>query len=92
VKLLFFVPEESISRARIGRTVSFSCDGCPPDLGATIIYVSPRAEFTPPVIYSQSARTKLVFLIEARPDGVPDTIALAPGLPVSVAPFAEGGS
>jgi HlyD family secretion protein len=92
VKLRFFVPEESISRARIGRTVSFSCDGCPPDLGATIIYVSPRAEFTPPVIYSQSARTKLVFLIEARPDGVPDTIALAPGLPVSVAPFAEGGS
>ena len=66
--------------------------GCPPDLQATIIYVSPRAEFTPPVIYSQSARAKLVFLIEARPDKVPDTIALAPGLPVSVAPFAEGGS
>ncbi|HZB53365.1 MAG TPA: HlyD family secretion protein, partial [Reyranella sp.] len=68
------------------------CDGCPPDLQATITYVSPRAEFTPPVIYSQSARTKLVFLIEARPDKVADNIALAPGLPVSVAPFAEGGS
>jgi hypothetical protein len=44
------------------------------------------------VIYSQSARTKLVFMIEARPDSVPANIALAPGLPVSVAPFAEGGS
>ena len=43
------------------------------------------------MIYSQSARAKLVFLIEARPDKVPDNIALAPGLPVSVAPFAEGG-
>ena len=92
VKLRFFVPEEDVARARMGRKVSFTCDGCPPDLKATIIYVSPRAEFTPPVIYSQSARSKLVFLIEARPDSVPDNIALAPGLPVSVAPFAEGGS
>jgi HlyD family secretion protein len=92
VKLRFFVPEEDVAKARMGRKVSFTCDGCPPDLKATIIYVSPRAEFTPPVIYSQSARSKLVFLIEARPDNVPDNIALAPGLPVSVAPFAEGGS
>ncbi len=92
VKLRFFVPEEEVSRARIGRKVSFTCDGCPPDLTAVITYVSPRAEFTPPVIYSQSARTKLVFLIEARPGKVPDDVALAPGLPVSVAPFVEGGS
>ncbi|MBY0324600.1 MAG: HlyD family efflux transporter periplasmic adaptor subunit [Reyranella sp.] len=92
VKLRFFVPEEDVAKARIGRKVSFTCDGCPPDMKASIIYVSPRAEFTPPVIYSQSARTKLVFLIEARPDKVPDNIALAPGLPVSVAPFGEGGS
>jgi HlyD family secretion protein len=92
VKLRFFVPEEDVAKARIGRKVSFTCDGCPPDMKASIIYVSPRAEFTPPVIYSQSARTKLVFLIEARPDKVPDNIALAPGLPVSVAAFGEGGS
>lgn len=92
VKLRFFVPEEDVAKARIGRKVTFTCDGCPPDMKASIIYVSPRAEFTPPVIYSQSARTKLVFLIEARPDKVPDNIALAPGLPVSVAPFMEGGS
>jgi len=92
VKLRFFVPEEDVSKARIGRPVSFTCDGCPPDLKATIIYVSPRAEFTPPVIYSQSARTKLVFMIEARPESVPTQVALAPGLPVSVAPFVEAGS
>ena len=64
----------------------FTCDGCPPDLAATITYVSPRAEYTPPVIYSQSARAKLVFLIEARPDS--DAAALPPGLPVTVAQFA----
>ena len=90
VKLRFFVPEEDVSKARMGRPVSFTCDGCPADLRANIIYVSPRAEFTPPVIYSQSARTKLVFMIEARPE-VPAQVALAPGLPVSVAPFIEAG-
>jgi HlyD family secretion protein len=87
VKLRFFVPEEEVSKAAMGRPVSFTCDGCPADLTATIIYVSPRAEFTPPVIYSQTARTKLVFLIEARPQSVPAQVALAPGLPVTVAPF-----
>ncbi len=86
VKLRFFVPEEEVARARTGREVSFTCDSCPAGLRATIIYVSPRAEYTPPVIYSQSARTKLVFLVEARPlaTGTP----LPPGLPVSVAQFA----
>jgi HlyD family secretion protein len=85
VKLRFFVPEEDVARARAGSEVSFSCDSCPTGLKAAIIYVSPRAEYTPPVIYSQSARTKLVFLVEARPTaaGTP----LPPGLPVSVAPF-----
>ena len=85
VKLRFFVPEEDVARARMGQQVSFTCDTCPADLKATIIYVSPRAEFTPPVIYSQTARTKLVFLIEARPEA--GQVKLSPGLPVTVAPF-----
>ncbi len=87
VKLRFFVPEEDIARAKPGDRVSFACDTCPPGLTASIVYISPRAEFTPPVIYSQSARTKLVFLVEARPDS--SSAALPPGLPVSVAPLAE---
>jgi len=85
VKLRFFVPEEDVARARAGREVAFTCDSCPAGLKATIIYVSPRAEYTPPVIYSQTARSKLVFLVEARPlaAGRP----LPPGLPVSVEPL-----
>jgi HlyD family secretion protein len=87
VKLRFFVPEEDVAQAKMGAPVRFTCDGCPPDLKAAVIYVSPRAEFTPPVIYSQSARSKLVFLIEARPE--PTQTKLSPGLPVAVAPFAK---
>lgn len=85
VKLRFFVPEEDVARARPGNEVSFTCDSCPSGLKATIIYVSPRAEYTPPVIYSQSARTKLVFLVEARPTKL--ATPLQPGLPVAVEPF-----
>lgn len=86
VKLRFFVPEEDVASARMGQRVSFTCDTCSADLKATVIYISPRAEFTPPVIYSQTARSKLVFLVEARPDA--DQAKLPPGLPVTVAPFA----
>jgi HlyD family secretion protein len=87
VKLRFYVPQEEAALARMGAPVSFSCDGCPADLKANIIYVSPRAEFTPPVIYSQSARAKLVFLIEARPEAT--QTRLPPGLPITVAPLAK---
>jgi len=89
-KLRFFVPEQDVVLARIGRPVRFTCDGCPAGgLEAVISYVSPRAEFTPPVIYSQSARSKLVFMVEARPQGVPSTMALSPGLPVEVLPLGQ---
>lgn len=85
IKLRFFVPEEDTASAQPGRVVSFACDGCPSGLKATITYVSPRAEFTPPVIYSQTARSKLVFLVEARPD--PAQAPLHPGMPINVAAF-----
>ena len=86
VKLRFFIPEEEVARARTGKIVTFSCDACPANLKAAITYVSPRAEYTPPVIYSQSARTKLVFLIEARPEA--GSAPLSPGMPVNVAVMA----
>jgi HlyD family secretion protein len=87
VKLRFFVPQDDVALLQMGQTVSFTCDSCPPDLKARIIYISPRTEFTPPVIYSQTARTKLVFLVEARPE--PTEIRLSPGLPITVAPVAR---
>jgi len=87
VKLRFFVPQDDVALLQMGQTVSFTCDSCPPDLKARIIYISPRTEFTPPVIYSQTARTKLVFLVEARPE--PTETRLSPGLPITVASVAR---
>ncbi len=82
VKIRFFVPEPVLGRLRPGQSLRVSCDGCPP-LTATVSYVSPQAEYTPPVIYSKDSRAKLVFLVEARPAAA-DAAALHPGQPVDV--------
>lgn len=78
----FFVPERTLAAYRPGRVVRFSCDGCAKGLSAKIVYVSPRPEFTPPVIYSRENRDRLVYMVEAR---APQR--LNPGLPVDVEPL-----
>ena len=72
-----------MGRIKAGQTVNFSCDGCGAPMSATIAYISDRAEFTPPVLYSRENRAKLVFLVEAKPP--PEVAArLNPGQPVDV--------
>jgi HlyD family secretion protein len=78
----FFAPERTLAAYRPGRVVRFSCDGCRQGLTARIVYVSPRPEFTPPVIYSRETRDRLVYLVEARP-----SVRLNPGQPVDVQPL-----
>jgi HlyD family secretion protein len=86
VKVRFYVPERQVAAYTPGRTVRFSCDGCASGLTAVIRYVSPRPEFTPPIIYSRDSRDRLVFMVEAWPANPAD---LQPGLPVDVEPLAE---
>ncbi|KVO50264.1 secretion protein HlyD [Burkholderia ubonensis] len=83
VKVRFFVPEAAVASLAPGRAVTIHCDGCAADVPARITYVSSQAEYTPPVIYSNESRTKLVFMIEARP-AVADAPKLHPGQPVAV--------
>jgi HlyD family secretion protein len=87
VKLVFFVPEAEMARYRPGRTVRFGCDGCAGEGRARISWVSPRPEFTPPVLYSRGSRDRLVYRIEARPEAA---ATLNPGLPVDVIPLEAG--
>ena len=84
VKVRFFVPQAAVARYRPGRSVRFSCDGCAAGLSAEIRYVSPKPEFTPPVIFSRDSRDKLVFMVEAYPCNPTN---LNPGMPVDVAPL-----
>ncbi|MBO9713272.1 HlyD family efflux transporter periplasmic adaptor subunit [Sphingomonas sp.] len=83
-KIRFFVPQDRVARLKVGGTIRFGCDGCGGIRTATIRYISPRSEFTPPVIYSDRAREKLVFLVEAALPASADPLPL--GLPVDVEP------
>jgi HlyD family secretion protein len=83
IKLRFYVPETVVGGLRVGQAVKVSCDGCGAPLAAAVSYVSPAAEFTPPIIYSRETRAKLVFLVEARPEAK-DATRLKPGQPVDV--------
>ena len=83
VKVRFFVSETVLGALSIGRDVALTCDGCAAEIPAKITFVSPQAEYTPPVIYSNDTRGKLVYMIEAHP--APENAAkLRPGQPVEV--------
>jgi HlyD family secretion protein len=83
IKVRFFVPDGVIGTLTAGRKVSLHCDGCAADVPATITFVSNEAEYTPPVIYSNETRGKLVYLIEAHPAPA-DAVKLHPGQPLEV--------
>lgn len=82
VKLRLYIPEAAYAKVLVGDLLEVGCDGCAPGLRARISYVADQPEFTPPVIYSLESRQKLVYLIEARPEG---EHALKPGQIVNVA-------
>lgn len=83
VKVRFFVPETLLGALSIGKEVVISCDGCKADIPAKITFVATEAEYTPPIIYSNDTRAKLVFMIEAHPLSGKEP-NLHPGQPVEV--------
>lgn len=82
IKVRFFIPETDLGAIHIGQKLRFSCDGCADNLTGQISFISPQTEYTPPVIYSEQSKTKLVYMIEARPDQ--DREKIHPGQPITV--------
>lgn len=83
IKAIFYVPQPILGSLRLRQSVEVQCDGCVHPLSAKISFISPVAEFTPPVIYSIETNDKLIFRVEAvfKPE---DAINMHPGQPVSV--------
>jgi HlyD family secretion protein len=79
----FFVPQAELSRFPLGGKVEVRCDGCGGTIPASVTHRATEAEFTPPVIYSNTMRSKLVFMIEAHPSP-DDAPRLHPGQPVEI--------
>jgi HlyD family secretion protein len=83
VKLRVFVPEPWLGSLHVGDPVQVFVDGEKGPVVAKISFISPRAEYTPPVIYSRENRNKFVFLVEAAFDSA-KAAQLHPGQPVDV--------
>jgi HlyD family secretion protein len=86
VYVRFFIPETQLQQAKLGRTVAISCDGCAPNMRATITFIAQQEEFTAPDIFSVGNREKLVFKAEAH---TPGGLKLNPGQPVEVRPLEQ---
>jgi HlyD family secretion protein len=83
IKVRFFVPEADFAALKAGASLKVTLTGRTTPLDARISYLSPKPEFTPPVLYNRENRSKLVFMVEAvfDPAAARD---LHPGQPVDV--------
>lgn len=83
IKVRAFVSQQRVGSLQLGDTVRVLVDGVAEPFEGKLSFISPKAEYTPPVIYSQENRNKLVFLVEVH--FAPEIAArLHPGQPVDV--------
>lgn len=83
VKVRFFVPEAVLGKVKLNQRLKIHADGVKPDVDAIVTYISIQAEYTPPIIYSNETRSKLIFMVEAHPT-VKNATLLHPGQPIEV--------
>jgi HlyD family secretion protein len=83
IKVRAFVPETRVGSIHYDDPIQVTVDGVQNPFIGKVSYISPRAEYTPPVIYSRESRAKLVFMIESvfEPQVAE---SLHPGQPVDV--------
>ena len=83
IKVRVFVPEPLLGRIHQGDSAQVTVDGATAALTGRVSFISPQAEYTPPVLYSRGNREKLVYLLELTFE--PQAAAnLHPGQPVDV--------
>jgi HlyD family secretion protein len=83
VKAIFYIPEPDLAKIHLNGKIKIGCDGCVNVYLANISYISPTAEYTPPVIYSTQTNAALVFRVEAELSSR-SALRLHPGQPIYV--------
>lgn len=84
IQIDFFVPVEALAGMHVRQNITFDCDGCAKNNQAVLNYISPEAEYVPPLVYSRDNRDKLIFRIKA---DIHDPTKFKPGQPVIVTVF-----
>ena len=83
IEVRAFIPETQIGTIKPGDSAQVFVDGVKEPFQGTLRYIFPQAEYTPPVIYSEESRSKLVFMVEIDFDRK-TAAKLHPGQPVDV--------
>lgn len=83
IKVRIFVSQARLGTIQLGDLVRVTVDGVQGSMDGKVSYISPKAEYTPPVLYSQGSRDKLIFLVEVLFDQAV-AVNLHPGQPVDV--------
>ena len=83
IKVRAFVSQAKLGKIKLGDPAQIMVDGVQSSIQGNVSYISPKAEYTPPVIYSQGSREKLVFMVEVLFDQAV-AVNLHPGQPVDV--------
>lgn len=89
IKAIFYISEKDLGAIQLNDKVEVRCNGCNQAYRGKISFISPEAEYTPPVIFSSDTNEKLIFRIEAvfEPDIAEK---LHPGQPIIVTYFPHG--
>ena len=83
IKAIFYVNETILGAIKLNDSIAVQCDGCSRAYSGRISFISPTAEYTPPVIFSNETNEKLVYRVEA--SFLPkEALNLHPGQPVTV--------
>lgn len=83
IKLRVFVPERQLGSIQLSDPVQVFIDGLRRSVTGKVSFISPKAEYSPPMVYSRENREKFVYLVEASLE--PDVATtLHPGQPVEV--------
>jgi len=83
IKVRAYVSQSRLGGIKLGDPVQVMVDGVQGSSPGTVSYISPKAEYTPPVLYSQGSRDKLVFLVEVLFERAV-AVNLHPGQPVDI--------
>lgn len=67
IKIRFFVPQKIAEKLMLNQKLSFHRSSDNTKFTGTLSYISTEAEYTPPLIYSNESKERLVFMAEAYP-------------------------
>jgi HlyD family secretion protein len=86
IRIEFFVPARILPQLHLNQIVYFNCEGCQAENQAVIHYISPEAEYIPPLVYSRENSDKIVFRVKAK---ISEPLQFKPGQPVEIMRFGD---